>query len=311
MSSLLENSIKDMINNYDKVFFHKSNVIGVGLGVKNIKGMNTKEPCLHVLVKEKVPLNKLNKKDIVPSSFLGIKTDIINCGGFKLSGESPITKINNINLKSRIRPIKPGINIAAFNGEIGGTLGAIVFGNKKNTPYILSCNHILADNNELEVGEYIVQPEPPPDYYHNLVAFLSKAIRLDFEEKGINIVDAAIAEIPSYVKYTEEIPYIGKVKNIADPYITMRVRKTGCVSGYTEGVIKTINTKVRISNIYGEKLMFKDQIIASYMSEIGDSGSIVVDSYNNAIGLLMGLSKEYTIINPITKILNYLNVHFN
>ncbi|MPQ42960.1 trypsin-like peptidase domain-containing protein [Clostridium tarantellae] len=89
MDNLLERSIKDIIDKYDPIFFNKSNVTGIGFGNKRIKGINTKEPCLHVMVQKKLPSNKLYKHQLIPKNFLGIKTDVIETGKFSFCGTPP------------------------------------------------------------------------------------------------------------------------------------------------------------------------------------------------------------------------------
>ncbi|MPQ44955.1 hypothetical protein [Clostridium tarantellae] len=316
MSSLIEKSVVDIIKNYYSFFSSKSNVIGIGFGNKSIKNMDTKEPCLHVLVEKKIPLNKLYKHDIISSNFLGIKTDIIQCGSFDFlnsnTNKSKNENINKLNFCSRKRPIQAGYSVGVYGDPFTGTLGAIVFGNKKNTPYILSNNHVLADDNKYEKGTYILQPAAGfgGNYYHNVIATLTLAIKQYFDGVTINYTDAAIAEIFYKMEYDTSIPYIGKIKGVAKAYPTMAIRKTGATTGYTTGHVGTTFLKLNTTTEDGGTYLMENQIFANRMSEAGDSGSVVVDNNNNAVGLLMGANKYGSIINPIDKTLNLLDVHF-
>ena len=56
---------------------------------------------------------------------------------------------------------------------------------------------------------------------------------------------------------------------------------------------------------------FENQIIAGAMSSPGDSGSLVVDgSEPLAVGLLFAGSDTTTVINPIDRVLDLLNITF-
>ncbi|MDI9567293.1 MAG: hypothetical protein QM219_00115, partial [Bacillota bacterium] len=51
-----------------------------------------------------------------------------------------------------------------------------------------------------------------------------------------------------------------------------------------------------------------DQAVADLQSAGGDSGSLVLDGENNAVGLLFAGSEKYTIINQINHVLDQLGV---
>ena len=86
------------------------------------------------------------------------------------------------------------------------------------------------------------------------------------------------------------------------------MRKFGRTTGYTEGMVIYMGVTIDVS--YGEKAArFVDQIIATPMSEGGDSGSLVVAGDSDvAIGLLFAGSEQATIINPIGAVLDELGV---
>src|SRR5712672_326297 len=107
------------------------------------------------------------------------------------------------------RPIPMGIsggNIHSFlrkkvnnkiKGCFGGTLGSMVQ-DSSLTQFILSNNHVLADQNTAKAGDRIVQPGLNDVLCFksstNSVATFSKAIHINFAG-GKNTVDAAIAAV--------------------------------------------------------------------------------------------------------------------
>jgi hypothetical protein len=87
------------------------------------------------------------------------------------------------------------------------------------------------------------------------------------------------------------------------------VRKSGRTTGYTEGVINTLDTTVEVG--YGtNSAVFEQQILANDMSDPGDSGSLILTEDNKAVGLLFAGSSTVTVINPIDAVLSALNITF-
>src|SRR3712207_3271184 len=66
-------------------FLNKNNVLGLGLGQKITNGFNTFKPCITVFVRRKLSLNKISMKDLVPSIYKGVPTDIIESGDITAS----------------------------------------------------------------------------------------------------------------------------------------------------------------------------------------------------------------------------------
>lgn len=197
---------------------------------------------------------------------------------------------------------------------MAGTFGAVV-SDCDGVHYVLSNNHVLADENRLPLQSRIYQPglldggQPKND----AIAKLSRFVRL--KKTGSNSVDAAIARAlkPSYLS-TEFLPKIGNLKSglPADPVERMKVCKVGRTTGYTEGVITDIAADVAVNYEIGT-LVFTDQIIirrsGSPFSASGDSGSLIVDRNSRCpVGLLFGGSAAYSLANPLKEVLSRLKV---
>jgi hypothetical protein len=60
----------------------KENVVGVGIGMKQVKGEWTDMPSIVVMVSKKMPLEKLDEEDIIPSELDGVAIDVQETGVF-------------------------------------------------------------------------------------------------------------------------------------------------------------------------------------------------------------------------------------
>jgi hypothetical protein len=111
-------------------------------------------------------------------------------------------------------------------------------------------------------------------------------------------VDAAIAE-GEFHDLDREIYWIGYVKGIASVEIGTLVQKTGRTTSYTTGRVTAINATVNVNYGGGKVAKMCRQIVTTNMSAGGDSGSLLLDMKENAVGLLFAGSPFVTIHNNI------------
>ena len=215
------------------------------------------------------------------------------------------------------RPIELGVSGGNINdGCSAGTLGSLV-ANKHGRQFILSNNHVLADENRAEKGDLITQPGSLDDGCRfrktNRVARLRKFIPIDFS--GNNLVDAAMAvAISSKVDTGGSILGIGQVSTTAaDPAIGMNVKKAGRTTGVTSGQISAVNVTVNVGYSSGRVARFVNQILITpgSFSSPGDSGSLIVKQTSSCpqpVGLLFAGSSTITVANPIKTVYKKLRV---
>ena len=94
-------------------------------------------------------------------------------------------KISSAFTISRFRPAPGGVSIGHFR-ITAGTLGCLV---KKNDKlFILSNNHVLANSNEADIGDAILQPAPDDGGQNpqDKIGELSEYIPIQFDE-GISL----------------------------------------------------------------------------------------------------------------------------
>ena len=229
------------------------------------------------------------------------------------------------------RPIPLGISGGNINsilkakgkatGCFSGTLGSMVQDTDGNE-YILSCNHVLADQNQAKPGQLIVQPGLVDiaclTATSDAVATFSHTIKLKFGG-GKNIVDAAIAAVDSG-DVSPEILNIGEIAGSpATPTIGMAVQKMGRTTCLSTGVIAALNATVKVNYSETSKpklATFVNQIVVTgspltpTFGAPGDSGSLILSqgACPEPVALLFAGSTTVTIANPISDVLSELNI---
>ena len=142
----------------------RGNVVATGIGYKISGNLQTPQPSLICSVSKKMPAAALSKRDLIPEAFDGIPTDVVPSG--------IIRAFSNV---ARSRPVPGGISIG--HPEItAGTAGCYV--KRDNQIYLLSNNHVIANTNDAQLGEPIIQPGPvdggrmPGDQISNLADYV-------------------------------------------------------------------------------------------------------------------------------------------
>ena len=310
---------------FEAVILRKPHVVGVGVAKKKIGGKETDEPCVVVFVEKKVPNSQLRKKDRVPETVGGVKTDVIETGEIRALGLSTPEAISRT---ARIRPALGGVSIGHVR-TTAGTLGATVHCGGQRL--ILSNNHVLANSNDASRGDSILQPGPADGGTANdEIAVLETFVPIAFEDPrasstsawtrflqrlGVrrrsisegNRVDAALARPLRDADLSEKILDIGRVAGVTEVHVGAMVRKSGRTTGLTEGRIIATDSTVRVR--YGPHVAtFRHQLVAGPMSGPGDSGSLAVDTENRAVGLLFAGSDLTTVFNPISSVREALGI---
>lgn len=275
----------------------KANVVGCGVGEKIKSGLSLGRICLKVYVQKKHPLNKLARIDVIPRSLSSVETDVEEVG-----------KIRALRFRGRFRPALGGSSIGHYQ-ITAGTFGCLVKDKTTQETFILSNNHVLANSNKAKKGDSILQPGPydggkkPKD----TIASLERWVEIKFGKEA-NFADAALARPKSLKSVKPEIMEIGLPAGIARAKLALLIQKSGRTTGYTIGKIKDISATIKVD--YDKKIaLFRNQILATNMSQGGDSGSLVLDMKRRAVGLLFAGSEVVTILNPILEVMAHLKVN--
>ncbi len=282
----------------EEEFLDKANVLGVGIGYKEVGGKETTDLCLQVYVEKKLPQKELVAEALVPETVDGLPTDVVEVGVIEAQTYTAC-----------IRPARPGYSIGHYR-ITAGTFGALVKSKCCSGVYILSNNHVLANSNNARIGDPILQPGPydrrpcEPRVIGRLAAF----VPIHFGRGAYNLVDAALARP---IDYRYVMPYFpnGEIpRGTTVARLGMKVVKFGRTTQYTRGIVRGVDVTVGVRYGGGKVGFFRNQILTTNMSRGGDSGSLLLSSDGRAVGLLFAGSSAVTIHNNIHNVLIALGI---
>ncbi len=318
---------------YKDSILARPNVVGVGAGLKMSAGVVTDQVCLVAMVRKKLPLEALSVQDVIPSQMDAVPTDVLEVGDLRA-----------LQLRTdRWRPAPPGVSLGHYR-ITAGTFGCVVCDKTTGEKLILSNNHVLANENDAEVGDPILQPGPADGgrQSEDTLASLLRFIPLHYEGEASstsclpvqwladiagklgwhkladrmqanavaqnNLVDAALARA-AVGDLRMDILEIGVPDGVSAAALGMAVRKSGRTIELTSGQITVLDSTVKVQYSAGRVAVFDNQILTSAMSQGGDSGSLLVTANANlAVGLLFAGSDMVTIHSPIQVVLDQLGV---
>ena len=222
----------------------------------------------------------------------------------------------------RQRPLLIGCSIGHFK-VTAGTLGCFVQPRDGGGLFVLSNNHVLANENRGRKGDAIVQPGTldggtVPD---DTIARLGRFIRL--KKNSTNLVDCALGELAAGIAFDPvKLRGLGKMAGLGDEFIDegTEVSKIGRTTGLTHGRVTAFELDNVVVGFDIGDLRFDNQIEFegagdSPFSDGGDSGSLIVDGDKLGVALLFAGSDQggtngqgLTYANPLHAVLNALKV---
>lgn len=198
--------------------------------------------------------------------------------------------------------------ISGANTNLSGQSGTIGYfcTRKSRLPrrkevYMLSNSHVFADLRKTKVDEadLITQPSPGERASNRPIGALVNFSSLKFDggTDEPNHVDAALAKLWVTHRHEPVIPFIGRVKGYVGKHDVApgeAACKFGRTTGYTEGFVFSIYLDIWIRyDRTGQSAFFQNQFLIeptpprfTKFVEKGDSGSLVLDAEQNAIGLI-------------------------
>ncbi|MFN0016701.1 MAG: hypothetical protein ACKVP0_00495 [Pirellulaceae bacterium] len=229
--------------------------------------------------------------------------------------------------QKRVRPLQIGLSCGHFR-ITAGTLGCFVkLRGDAHKLFILSNNHVLADENKAKAGDAILQPgkfdkgKNPQD----LVANYTTTVKL--KKTGTNLIDAAIAEVTSGLSSKADlltIKGLGKLAGLGAAFVDQgtEVAKLGRTTDLTRGKVTAFELDNVVVGYDLGNFRFDNQIEiegagTEAFSAGGDSGSlIVVADTREAIALLFAggdvggsNGKGLTYANPLHTVLDKLKIN--
>jgi S1-C subfamily serine protease len=221
-----------------------------------------------------------------------------------------------------VRPLLIGASIG-HSTVTAGTLGGFV--RRGTRVYILSNNHVLADEDRASAGDGILQRATAdggrdPD---DRVGTLRHTVRL--KKDGANFVDAALADIQEGVEYDavrlreisgadQRLSGLGPELPDVDELVYKIGRTTGPTAGrVTAFDLDNVVVSYGMGNIRFDGQVEIEGIGTRAFSDGGDSGALVVNERMEAVGLLFAggdvggtNGRGLTYANPIRRVLQDL-----
>lgn len=239
----------------------------------------------------------------IPDEFEGVQTSLIRTTGFR--ARPPVRS-----RQDTVAGTPCGVSVGHV-AVSAGTIACLV--DRDHERFILSNNHVLADENRASIGDSIVHPGPldggvsPRDD----LAGLSQYVPLDFT--GANFVDAAIAELDDLDIVTPDIAVIGyPAPSSSLSYVGQQVCKHGRTTRLTIGTVVDVDFDGFVTYERG-RAWFENQVVIHNrrhpFSLHGDSGSLIVDkSSREPVALLFAGDGNLTLANPIEDVLSEFGV---
>ncbi len=283
---IIQNTLLALQQEVKEELMRLPNVVNVAVGLKETAGKLTDEIVFQIFVREKVQENALQPEQIIPKEIKGYKTDVIILPKAKKRIDS-----------SEHRPIKGGIQIGNGKGHVG-TLGCFARLVADDTLVLLTNHHVLYDDGAV-AGEKIGQPDIDNQcccccaYVDGEVGII---LNPSFDNES---VDCAIASVNAGIATdiilnnsmtTTELRILGTEPAVVGD----TVRKIGSTSGLTTGTVNSITgpTEEKEDQIFirpVEAETFTESTNGKKaFSDLGDSGSIIINEENNIVGLLWG-----------------------
>ena len=219
-----------------------------------------------------------------------------------------------------VRPLRVGASVG--HNEVGaGTLGAFVSVQENSGEYMLSNNHVLANIDNAQPGDRILQPGFNDNLAPNQLIAGSFHSAVPLNAAGPNLVDCAIAKIDPLVDIDPGTLWnVGKLDGTiaADQAASALVFKIGRTTGLSWGRVTAFELDPIEIQMGAGVYAFHNQIEiegtgSGPFSRPGDSGSLVIDTQYRAVGLLFAGStsggsngRGLTFVNPIQDVLDGL-----
>jgi len=297
----------------------------IGVGIRpSTDGINGNDYAVVLLCQNEADLNgnlvsraKATAGDDIVARFTGPL--IVN--PYSVSGGVPA-----------VNTLKIGASCAHINVSAGTVGGFVNIGNQG--PYILSNNHVLANVNQGVAGDDVLYPSDfdGGSSPQNKVAELDTYIPLGLGNNTPNDVDAALAIIEDAINVDRHNldgsptgPTPSQFAGVMNAILSLEhVWKIGRTTNWTDGTVLSINqstTTTYIVNGVRQIAHFTGQISIEgtngHFSRPGDSGSMILNDNNEAVGLLFAGTNTggsngggITFANPMIQVMQSLGATF-
>lgn len=308
----------------DLQLIRQCGLLAIGVGHKVVGNKSTGEPAVKAFVARKLPVESVAPERMlpleVPAPGGAIQTDVeemaLPVSPPWVVGGSTDPWAAMLGNRWRRRPVRGGDSLSSYRFPIGTAAITVADTTRNGGRAILSCNHVLAELNHGSVGDPIVQPSVDDGgSVLDACAYLDRWVTIRFGDASTpNLVDAAIARVVPQCA-SSWVEWIGPPAGVR-PGGSLRpeetVVKVGRTTGLTSGSVVAVNVSAWIPYPpwFGQvaPAFYREQIVTTAMAGFGDSGSLLLDADDNAVGQLFAGSSTHTFFNDIANVCKALSV---
>jgi hypothetical protein len=256
---------------------HIPGISNIGVGAKEVGGEVTFDMAFRVYVDRKLPNDELIAAWRIPERIRGINTDVL-----------PLSKTEMLADAGKYRPLKGGSQIKnqfvdGDNDLLAGTIGCLVrFDSPLQEVCALSCEHVV---NAGQAGLQVVVGQPR--YVTSCCCCTYNQIGRVVNYEKNTLVDCAVAVLDADISAEvissntlNDVVDIGTLTGVAQAVCFEAVRKRGRTTQLTTGTV--VDVIFENSQI----LVHPTGAAGARFAERGDSGSVIVNSATQVIGLL-------------------------
>jgi len=287
-----------------------ANVVGLCFARK-ISGGVLGPPALQILVRNKHPLHRLDRRQRIPKS---IEVTAVGLEGEVLTDVREVGRSRFHALSSSARPEQPGFNVGNEQGG-SGTLCCVVTSQSPSGLRLgLSCAHVIGRYGRAHAGEVVMMPARPDAQALDELADAPIGRLVTIASPGFAIsdapanVDAATFKPKSASSLDARIALLGiRPGPIRDAIpLGLEVQKVGYASELTTGIVQALHVLASFpmpTDQSQRTVWFAEQIGISQFATDGDSGSLVLDKTGRSIGMHIGGFQNMSLCTPIRRVL--------
>ncbi|RSS49909.1 hypothetical protein EF918_36035, partial [Streptomyces sp. WAC06614] len=268
-----------------------------------------------MFVARKRPAGELAPEHLVPAEIDGIGTDVVDLGNpppdpppgeCEVRGPtgSPPGSPSRLDLRKWKQLIGGAMIASDVDPRAPGTIGGFLeHTSDPGKVYVLSNQHVLGETlDRSRKADSSTRVHHPIEAQFPLDRLFSSTSVGTYETgERSTTVDAAVARLDPGVKWYADILEIGPVTGTYVPTgpevdsHCFEVRKRGVATGLTGGTVQAVGAAYDVDGIrYTNLIIVRPNpnrglptTVRNHFSDHGDSGALVVDAYNRAVGMVL------------------------
>lgn len=277
-----------------------SGLTGVGVGAKEVGGEVTDEFAFRVYVDRKLAVDELPSNTRIPDRIKGVATDVL----VKSSSKELVDT-------SKHRPLIGGAQVKnqyveGDDTHLAGTIGCLVqMDNVTADIMALTCEHVILAG-QATTGVLAGQPE----YWvsccccvHGQIGPVFSAVNNDQVDCALIRLDDDIVEQINSGGTLNQVSGLGPLTGVAQAVCFEQVRKRGRTTETTAGQIVDV--------MYETSQILIHPTAPATFAASGDSGSVVINSSDQVVGLLWAtdaVTKTRGVANHIGEVMRELGI---